>query len=378
MRGALLSTRLRSVARRFDGMPSFRFSALSRVAPAPVLYFSLAVFLKHSFTSDSARELEHRRSPSHIRDVYNVRPLPVQAEKLSGVGRRDLKMNRTERAASASRGQMNDEHIPRADAHIFRDPRIRSVEWRDLAAVNRLEVLCEPLLPAIWLAASLVLAWSGHYIVALTFSFVFFLTGLRLVHNAFHSALGLSGGATSVILWIMSVLMLGSMHAVRFNHLRHHRLALGEGDIEGRSAEMPAWGALLFGPVFPVLLHSTALRYGDRKLRWTVAGELLLSAVWIALVFAVWGNRTLRYHVSAMLVGQCLTAFFAVWTVHHHCDRTHYIARTLRNRVKNWITFNMFLHIEHHLFPRVPTCHLPELSRRIDSVAPELKSKLVF
>jgi fatty acid desaturase len=64
--------------------------------------------------------------------------------------------------------------------------------------------------------------------------------------------------------------------------------------------------------------------------------------------------------------------------VHHHCDRTHYIARTLRNKIKNGITFNMFLHIEHHLFPRVPTCHLPELSRRIDRVAPELKSKIVF
>jgi fatty acid desaturase len=79
-----------------------------------------------------------------------------------------------------------------------------------------------------------------------------------------------------------------------------------------------------------------------------------------------------------MLAGQCFTAFFAVWTVHHHCDRTHYIARTLRHKVKNQITFNMFLHIEHHLFPRVPTCHLPELSRRIDQAAPELKSKLVF
>ena len=75
---------------------------------------------------------------------------------------------------------------------------------------------------------------------------------------------------------------------------------------------------------------------------------------------------------------KCLTAFFAVWTVHHHCDRTHYIARTLRNRIKNRVTFDMFRHIEHHLFPRVPTCHLPELSRRIDMAAPELKRKIVF
>jgi hypothetical protein len=36
----------------------------------------------------------------------------------------------------------------------------------------------------------------------------------------------------------MSLAMLGSLDAVCFNHLRHHRLMLGEEDVEGRSAEM--------------------------------------------------------------------------------------------------------------------------------------------
>jgi len=261
---------------------------------------------------------------------------------------------------------------------IFHDPRLRAVGWRDLVPVTFFEILLEPLLPAGWLAASLLTAAYGYYVIALGLSFVFFLTGLRLIHNAFHSALGLSRRATDVALWVMSFVMLGSMHAVQFNHLRHHALTMGEDDVEGRHAEMPAWRALLFGPAFPILLHITALRYGNRKLRATVAAELLMNAAWITLVFRVWNSSTLRYHVSAMAAGQCLTAFFAVWTVHHHCDRTHYIARTLRNKVKNGITFNMFLHIEHHLFPRVPTCHLEELSRRIDRVAPELKTKIVF
>jgi fatty acid desaturase len=209
-------------------------------------------------------------------------------------------------------------------------------------------------------------------------SFVFFLTGLRLIHNAFHSALGLSRQATDVVLWVMSLVMLGSMHAVQFNHLRHHKSTFGEDDVEGRHADMPAWRAVLFGPIFPILLHITALRHGNQKLRATVVAELLLNVTWIVLVFRVLDSNTLRYQIGAMAVGQCLTAFFAVWTVHHHCDRTYHIARTLRNKIKNGITFNMFLHIEHHLFPRVPTCHLGELSRRIDSVAPELKSKIVF
>ncbi len=261
---------------------------------------------------------------------------------------------------------------------IFHDPRLRSVVWRDLVPVTSCEIFYDLLLPATWLGASLAMAAWGYYLVALGLSFMFFLCGLRLVHNAFHSALGLSRRMTAAVLWVTSLVMLGSMHAVRFNHLQHHRLTLGEGDVEGRSAEMPAWRALLFGPYFPILLHVTAFREGGRKLRLTIAGQLVLNAAWVWFVFGAVNSRTLRYHVFAMLAGQCLTAFFAVWTVHHHCDRTHYIARTLRHRIKNGITFNMFLHIEHHLFPHVPTCHLPELSRRLDRVAPELRNKIVF
>jgi fatty acid desaturase len=268
--------------------------------------------------------------------------------------------------------------IPEPAIDIFRDPRLRPVKWRDLVSVARLEIAWELLLPLTWLAGSLLAAECGYYLIALGLSYMFFLTGLRLVHNAFHSALGLSRPLTSGVLWVMSLVMLGSMHAVRFNHLRHHRLTLGDGDVEGRAAEMPAWRALLFGPWFPILLHATALRHGSAKLRAIVTAELLMTAGWTALVFGIWHSIMLQYHVIAMATGQCLTAFFAVWTVHHHCDRTHYIARTLRNRVKNGITFNMFRHIEHHLFPRVPTCHLPELSRRIDLAAPELRRKIVF
>jgi fatty acid desaturase len=38
----------------------------------------------------------------------------------------------------------------------------------------------------------------------------------------------------------------------------------------------------------------------------------------------------------------------------------------------------MFYHIEHHLFPKVPTCKLWLLARRLDVAAPELKDKQVF
>jgi fatty acid desaturase len=261
---------------------------------------------------------------------------------------------------------------------ILHDPRVRSVPWRDLTRLTRLEIAAELLLSLPWLALSLLLAHRGWYVPALLVSFVFFLTGLRQVHNAYHYVLGISRPATEAVMFVLSVLMLGSMHAVQFNHLRHHKHCLDDEDIEGISARVSGWRALLLGPLFPIRLHMAALRHGSRRQRCWIAAELLANVVWVALVFGWLRMAALEYHVIAMAVGQCLTSFFAVWTVHHDCDRSHYIARTLRNRFKSLVTFDMFFHVEHHLYPKVPTCHLAALAERLDRAAPELKEKQVF
>src|SRR6266446_8182927 len=62
--------------------------------------------------------------------------------------------------------------------------------------------------------------------------------------------------------WVMlalSVLMLGSMHAVQINHLRHHRHCMEADDIEAMSAREPVWRAIAVGPLFPLRLHGKAL-----------------------------------------------------------------------------------------------------------------------
>jgi fatty acid desaturase len=46
--------------------------------------------------------------------------------------------------------------------------------------------------------------------------------------------------------------------------------------------------------------------------------------------------------------------------------------------LKSAVVFNMFYHLEHHLDPWVPTCHLPTLAERLDQTLPELAHKQVF
>ena len=57
---------------------------------------------------------------------------------------------------------------------------------------------------------------------------------------------------------------------------------------------------------------------------------------------------------------------------------TDYDPGTQRGWFKNLISYDMFYHVEHHLFPGVPQQHLPQLAERLDKVLPELTSRRVF
>ena len=60
------------------------------------------------------------------------------------------------------------------------------IEWKDLRTLSRWQVVQELLLPVPWLVGSLAAAAYEWYALALPCSFMFFLTGLRQVHGAFH------------------------------------------------------------------------------------------------------------------------------------------------------------------------------------------------
>ncbi len=252
------------------------------------------------------------------------------------------------------------------------------VEWRDLVALTPREKFVELTLSLPWLAGSLWCYHIGWWLPGLACSFYFFLTGLRQSHNAQHYALGLPRLAQDGVLFALSALMLASMHAVQATHLHHHRHCLGTDDTEGSTARQPGWMVLLTGPLFPLRLHVAAWRLAKEGKRGWIAAEVLVALV-LVLAFIVFGeSRAWRWHFAVMLVGECFTAFFAVWTVHHDCAAAVFPSRTQRGEWLNRIFYAMFFHTEHHLFPAVPTPHLPELARRLDAVAPEFREHQVM
>ena len=251
------------------------------------------------------------------------------------------------------------------------------IAWRDLVALSPAEKIWELLLSLPWLALSLWLYDAGWWWLGALASFYFFLTGLRQSHNAQHYALGLPRPWQDVVLFVLSVLMLSSMHAVQVTHLHHHRHCLEDEDVEGATARKCWWRTLLEGPLFPARLHLAAWRLGTRRQRRWIAAEVVAAGVGVGMVLGVWRGAALCWHVAAMLLGECFTAFFAVWSVHHDCAARD-IGRTQRGAWITTLSYSMFFHVEHHLYPAVPTGHLAELARRLDAVAPQFQKRRVL
>jgi len=251
---------------------------------------------------------------------------------------------------------------------------LSGVEWRDLVTMRRIDGCVECLYPAPWLLGSWAVAALALWPAAAACSFMFFLTALRLNHEAIHGNLGLSPRAHRWVLHGLSALMLGSNSAVAFNHLQHHAHLGRPEDIEGKCGRMSGRHVLAYGPLFPIEMHLGAWRRGGRLLRRRMRVDLALNLAVLGAAAAS-ASPVLAYHLSAVACAQCLTAFFAVWITHRHCHGEDLVARTQRSRLLNLVTYNMFFHLEHHLYPAVPVKRLGQLAARIDAAAPELAGR---
>ena len=253
----------------------------------------------------------------------------------------------------------------------------QSVRWKDLVEYQRFETVRELCLPLPWLLAAIVcgqqavgVAGWAHWgwIAALGVAVIYvFMLGLRVAHNAFHGTLGLTRSGDHWVMFVISVLLLGSSHAINFTHMYHHKHCMQKGDVEGELANLPFWHALIKSPIYPIYIHIVALRDAPlAEKRWIqaeLAASLLVHGsllVWFESPISIfYGVLMLTANLSAPMVG--------IWAVHRQSEDSPVDARSCRSRVINILTCGMFYHAEHHLFPAVPTCHLAELAKRIDA-----------
>ena len=246
---------------------------------------------------------------------------------------------------------------------------LKASEWMDLVPYKRGEIIKELSLPIPWLMIEIWAITNQWTLLSLIASSFFFLTCLRLSHNAFHYSLGLTRATTNVVMMVVSVLMLTSMRATQYTHMLHHRYCLGDKDVEGSIARLPFYEMLLAAPLFSIRLHIDALKHAKAKQKFGINVELSLNVIWIVLVWFWFEYDALKIHTVIMMLCHLVSPFFTVWSVHHDCeisDDNAHNSRTLRHRIMSLVAYDMLYHLEHHYYPAVPTCHLRELACRLD------------
>ena len=186
---------------------------------------------------------------------------------------------------------------------------LKKVEWKDLKNLTFNEMLIENNLTIPWFVISISLAYFGYYWLALPFSAFYFLTALRQVHNGFHNSLGTNKFLTWLTLYLNSISMMTAIHAVKFNHIRHHKYCLSDEDYEGKSANMTWYGAILYGPVHMFLIHKVTLQLGNKDYVKNTLLEIF-SIIIYASIIVYFRIDFLIYHSIIMIIGEYLMAFF--------------------------------------------------------------------
>jgi beta-carotene hydroxylase len=253
----------------------------------------------------------------------------------------------------------NELAIPRLEI-LGRDLLTTSARQRRLALVR----------PFVGLAAFAAATYLGWWWLTPLIVFLIFVAVVTVTHDVVHNALGLGPRQTEWALFIMGAVLLESGHAYRTTHHQHHRVFPGPDDPEGDPARMSLWTAVLHGPVFLPRLWLWAYRRNwdkpDQR-RW-----LLIEAGWALAVLSAgillwpWMPAVLVY-VILVMVGAWVYPLLTVHLPHHDYGDTPLTqTHTLRGHLIPALFLELTYHLEHHLYPTVPSHHLAELSRRLD------------
>ncbi len=224
--------------------------------------------------------------------------------------------------------------------------------------------------PFLGVLAYALAAWAGAWWLTPGIVFLIFVAVVTVTHDVVHDTLGLSRRGTEWALFAMGAILLESGHAYRATHLRHHLVFPGADDPEGDPARMSFSASLLYGPIFLPRLWIWAYRksrHGSEQRRW-----LLAEAAWafggvVIGVLLTPVTASVLVYVALVIVGSWVYPLLTAHLPHFEYGETPLTqTRTLRGRIVPALFLELTYHLEHHLYPEVPSHNLPQLSRRLD------------
>ena len=222
-------------------------------------------------------------------------------------------------------------------------------------------------MPYIYVAGFLVSAHLGNWSFAALFLVMLFSACSTSTHDVLHGSLGFNRQITEWLLFFLGLPILESGHAYRATHLKHHRSFPEHDDIEGEAAHLPIWKVLLTGPFFLPRLWLWAYRNqpSARKWLWVEASLMPLSLA-IGVVLLPFSVAPMSFVVLVVLASW----FYPVFAVNlpHRGFESERVrqAWTLRGLIIPKLFLPLAYHLEHHLYPKIPSHNLPKLAKRLE------------
>lgn len=212
-----------------------------------------------------------------------------------------------------------------------------------------------------------LVAAAGWWLAAILAVMLLFITIVAAAHDLVHYALGLPPRLNEILLAVIGLLVLESGHAYKASHLQHHRRFPHDDDPEGDPARMNFWRALLEGPIFLFRLWGWAMQRAPHERRW-----LMLEAGWVVgfvlLSIALWPQAPAFLVYAGLVIGGSWV--YPISTVHlpHNVQGKNALFQTytLRGRIIPKLFLELTYHLEHHLYPAVPSHHYADLANRLE------------
>jgi beta-carotene hydroxylase len=198
--------------------------------------------------------------------------------------------------------------------------------------------------------------------------FFIFVAIVTVTHDVVHGSLGLSRRATDIALFVFGGVLLASGHSYRISHLQHHRVFPGPDDPEGDPARMTLWGAVRHGAVFLPRLWIWAFRRANvTERRWMFAEAMWIVCVLVAGALLWPVTPAVLLYAGLVVLGAWVFPLLTVHLPHRDYGDTPLTqTHTLRGRIIPAVFLELTYHLEHHLYPQVPSHHLRALSDRLE------------
>jgi fatty acid desaturase len=215
----------------------------------------------------------------------------------------------------------------------------------------------------LYVVAALLDAWWSTPLIV----FLIFVAVVTVTHDVVHGTLGLTRRQTDWALFLMGAVLMESGHAYRSTHHQHHSHFPDDDDPEGYPAKMSMIGAIAYGPVFLARLWVWAFGRRGAQRGWLLAEACVQWGV-IAAGALLWSvTPYVLLYAALAIVGSWVYPLLTVYLPHKDYGDTPLTqTHTLRGNLIPKIFLELTYHLEHHLYPEVPSHHLAELARRLD------------